>query len=46
MFISCGTVALMVLVQFSNICGAQISENWPRTTRAMVAQLMIHVYML
>jgi hypothetical protein len=30
--ISCGTVALMVLCQFSDICGGpQISENWPRS---------------
>ena len=33
---SCGTVALMVLGQFSDM---QISENWPRTIRAMVPQL-------
>ena len=33
---SCGTVALMVLGQFS---GPQISENWPRTIRATVPQL-------
>ena len=33
--ISCGTVALMVLGQFSDICGygPQISENWPRTIK-------------
>jgi hypothetical protein len=33
---SCGTVALMVLGQFSDICGP---ENWPRTIRATVPQL-------
>ena len=30
---SCGTVALVVLGQFSDICGPQISENWPRTIK-------------
>ena len=42
---SCGTVALMVLRQFSDICGAtygpQVSENWPRTIRATVPQLYL-----
>jgi hypothetical protein len=33
---SCGTVALMVLGQFSDICGP---VNWPRTIRATVPQL-------
>ena len=33
---SCGTVALMVLGQFT---GPQVSENWPRTIRATVPQL-------
>jgi hypothetical protein len=41
---SCGTVALMVLGQFSDICGPhigpQISGNWSRTIRAMVPQLV------
>jgi len=34
---SCGTVALMVLGQFSDICGPM--ENWPRTIRATVSKL-------
>jgi hypothetical protein len=33
-----GTVAFIVLGQFSDI--PQISENWPRTIRATVPQLM------
>ena len=36
---SCGTIALMVLGQFSDICGLQISENWPRTIRATRPQI-------
>ena len=46
---SCGTIALMVLDQFPEICGPmcgpQISENWPRTIRATVPQLspLLHV---
>jgi len=35
-YYSCGTVSLMVLGQFSDICGP---ENWPRTIRATVPQL-------
>jgi hypothetical protein len=44
---SCGTVALMVLGQFSDICGPWpvfwylrlISENWPRTIRPTGPQI-------
>jgi hypothetical protein len=37
---TCGTVALMVLGQFSDICGP--SENWPMsmTIRATVPQII------
>jgi hypothetical protein len=42
---SCGTVALLVLGQFSDICAysSQISENWSRTIRATVPQLYLVV---
>ena len=46
--ISCRTVALMVLCQFSDgqqiseTC-PQISENWPRTIRATFPQLTTYV---
>ena len=36
--ISCRTIALVVLGQFSDIY--RPSENWPRTIRAMVLQLV------
>jgi len=45
--ISCGTVALMVLCQFSDICGpmwSAKSENWQRTIRATVPQLDLHMF--
>ena len=35
----------MVLGQFSDICAPQILENWPRTIRATVPQL-INMYIL
>jgi hypothetical protein len=41
---SCGSVALMVLGQFSDICGSQILENWQRTTRAMGPQLQLRSF--
>jgi hypothetical protein len=41
---SCGSVALMVLGQLSDICGSQILENWQRTTRATGPQLQLRSF--
>jgi hypothetical protein len=40
---SCGTVALMVLGQFSDICGPQISENWPRAIKGYDSAVSLNI---